>query len=99
MLFRNHPVSPYIQFKVRLLQMDVVKSDRVYIQYTTPDDTKPDKVRKDALYVHAEKAYTYMLNHCKVHFEAYYPGKEYTLVHFKIVDFRNTNRFRSLCGK
>ena len=90
--YRKHPISPIIKFKILLLQMDVVKSDRVYFKYTLKNEYK------SALYVNAETAFTYMLSHCKPNYENYCPGKMFELEDLKVVDYRNSNRFKNLRG-
>ena len=89
---RNHHITPFIKFKILLLQMDVVKSDRVYFQYILKND------RKSALYVNAETAFTYMLSHCKTNYENYYQGQMFELEDLKVVEYRNNNRFKNLRG-
>jgi hypothetical protein len=77
-LYRNHAISPVIKLKIRLLQMDVLKSDRVYFRYTIKNGDK------SALYVNTETAFTYMLSHCKPNYEIYYKGKEFVLETTKV---------------
>lgn len=90
--YRKHPISPIIKLKIRLLQMDVVKSDRVYFRYTLKDGSK------SAQYVNVETAFTYMLTNCKPNYEKYYLGKTFELEEMKIVEYKNSNRFRTLRG-
>ena len=90
--YRNHAVSPVIKLKIRLLQMDVLKSDRVYFRYTIKNGDK------SALYVNKETAFTYMLSHCKPNYENYYKGKTFVLETTKVVEYKNSNRFRNLRG-
>jgi hypothetical protein len=96
--FRKHYVSPVIQFMIRLIQMDVVRSDRVYVQYSLVNKDDPDKPYKGGEYHKVEDFYRYAESHSKVHYENYYKGREFKYQDFKIIDFRNTNRFRALRG-
>jgi hypothetical protein len=67
--YRDHTISPVIKLTIRLLQMDVLKSDRVYFRYTLKNG------ETSALYVDAETAYTYMLSNCNPNYENYYKEK------------------------
>ena len=73
MLFRNHPVSLLIQFKVCLLQMDVMRSDRVLMRFRLEDDSF------HAVYHRADRIFTYLHDHSKAYYEAYHPGKSFTI--------------------
>ncbi len=93
MLFRNHPVSLIIRLRVRLLQMDILKSDQVYFRYTLQNG------EKGAIYHTLPDLFQYLNTHIRVHYEAYYPSKEFRLD--GLIDkpeFTNKNRLRALRG-
>ncbi len=93
MLFRNHPVSLSIQFRTRLLQMDIVKSDRIYTRFTLENE------ENDAIYHRLSELFQYMDSHRRVHYEAYYPSKKFRLGSLiGKPEFTNKNKLRALRG-
>ena len=93
MLFRKHPVSLLIQIKVCLLQMDVMRSDRVMMRFQLEDESY------HAVYHRADRIFTYLHEYAKVHYEAYYPGKSFTIKRIVSWEIRgNKNRLRAIHG-
>ncbi len=60
--------------------MDVMRSDRVLIRFQLEDDDKDkDKKKYHAEYHRADRIFTYLHDHSKVYYEAYHPGKSFTI--------------------
>lgn len=86
-LQRAHPVSPIIQFKIRLLQMDILKSDKVKFRYTLENGDKC------SIYHKLESVFEYIHSHSKPNYESYYTGKKYVLKELiRKPEYINTNK-------
>jgi hypothetical protein len=89
--FRNHPVSLTIRLKIRLLQMDLMKSERVMITIMCADGTK------DCAYLPVEEAFRCLETH-KFHYDNYYKGKRapYKIAKIHVEGYANKNRLSAL---
>lgn len=92
-LLRSHPVSPIIQFKIRLLQMDILTSDKVKFRYTLENGDK------GAIYHKLMSVFEYLHSHSKTNYEAYYAGKKFILKEcIGKPEYTNTNKLRAIRG-
>ena len=85
-MFRKHKVSLYIQFKVVLLQMDILKSTKVMIGYDLANEEKGRR------YLHFETMWSTLYDEARFHYENYYPNKKFLITSLKIVGEVNRNK-------